>query len=64
MARKTNKKSSVEVKKYTRDIIKKSNVEIAKRVLSGEFGEDWKYAVRKLGYSVKAVEVLVYGYSK
>lgn len=52
------------VKKYKLDSIKRSNAEIARRVIDGEFGDNWAYAVRKMGYNVKAVGVLVNGYLK
>lgn len=65
MARKTKKVEEVTAQKaYKKDYTKRSNTEIAQRVIAGEFGEDWQYAVRKMGYSVKAVGVLVYGYLK
>ena len=51
-------------KAYKKDYTKRSNTESAHRVIAGEFGEDWQYAVRKMGYNVKAVGVLVYGYLK
>jgi len=38
-----------------------NNAEIAKRVKNGEYGEDWRYIVRKKGYCVKAIEVLLNG---
>lgn len=66
MARqKKTPKVEVEIKKnYKKDYTKRSNTEIAQRVIAGEFGEDWQYVVRKMGYNVKAVGVLVYGYLK
>lgn len=66
MARKTKTKKMIELPKvnYRRDMHRQSNAVIARRVIAGEFGENWEYAVRKLGYKVKAIEVLVNGYSK
>lgn len=57
-------KDDIPVRKYKRDKVKRSNVEIAQRIIAGEFGTDWQYAVRKMGYDVKAVGVLLYGYLK
>lgn len=57
-------KDEIPVRKYKRDKVKRSNVEIAQRIIAGEFGTDWQYAVRKMGYDVKAVGVLLYGYLK
>lgn len=62
--KKTTKVETPVTNVYKKDIVKRPNSEIAKRVIAGEFGKDWKYAVRKMGYNVKAVEVLVYGYLK
>lgn len=65
MARKKNVEIEVTVQKaYKKDYTKRLNTEIARRVIAGEFGEDWQYAVRKMGYNVKAVGVLVYEYLK
>lgn len=64
MARKKNETKVTAQKTYKKDYTKRSNTEIARRVIEGEFGEDWQYAVRKMGYNVKAVGVLVYGYLK
>lgn len=58
---KTTPKVEESVKKITRDMTKISNAEIAKRVKNGEYGEDWRYIVRKKGYCVKAIEVLLHG---
>lgn len=58
---KTTPKVEVTVKKITRDMTKVNNAEIAKRVKNGEYGEDWRYIVRKKGYCVKAIEVLLNG---
>ena len=65
MARKKNVEIEVTVQKaYKKDYTKRLNTEIARRVIAGEFGEDWQYAVRKMGYNVKAGGVLVYEYLK
>lgn len=58
---KTTPKVEETVKKITRDMTKVNNAEIAKRVKNGEYGEDWRYIVRKKGYCVKAIEVLLHG---
>ena len=58
---KTTPKVEESVKKITRDMTKINNAEIAKRVKNGEYGEDWRYIVRKKGYCVKAIEVLLNG---
>ena len=58
---KTTPKVEESVKKITRDMTKINNTEIAKRVKNGEYGEDWRYIVRKKGYCVKAIEVLLNG---
>ena len=66
MAKKTQKKqktevktASVEVVVYKREQHRRPNSVIAAEVKSGKYGSEWKYAVRKLGYNVKAIEVLL-----
>lgn len=65
MPRKTNKKMTETTKtqpvKILRDVVKKPNGVIAKEVLAGKYGDDWRYVVRRKGYSVKAIEVLLNG---
>lgn len=65
MAKKTQKKQKIEAKTasvevvYKREQHRRPNSVIAAEVRSGKYGSEWKYAVRKLGYNVKAIEVLL-----
>ena len=58
--KKKQKKQTVEnIPVYKREQHKRANSEIAEEVRRGLYGEDWKYAVRKLGYNTRAIEVLL-----
>lgn len=69
MPRKTAKKQRAEATKapvkteetrtFKREMHRRSNAEIAEEVAAGIYGTEWRYAVRKLGYRVKAIEALL-----
>lgn len=62
MARKNKNASNDIVVK--RESTKRSNAIIAREVLDGRFGRNWEYNVRRAGYNVRAVKILVESVTK
>lgn len=55
---------NVEPRKIVRESRKRSNAIIAREVIAGKYGDDWQYAVRKMGYSTLAVGILIDAYRR